>query len=85
MIATEQKTKIEQIAQAILDARALYPDGFLANLYDNLTMPVELRKTHCANDFAVMAAYGLSYKVTESECVVEALMGMYKEMMNGKE
>ena len=54
----EQRTKIEQTAQAILDARALYPDSSLADLYDELTMPVELRKAHQDNDRAVMQAYG---------------------------
>ena len=75
----EQKTKIEQTAQAILDARALYPDCSLADLYDELTMPVELRKAHQANDKAVMQAYGFSIKMTESECVAE-LMKMYQEL-----
>ena len=78
--ADEQKTKIEQTAQAILDARALYPDCSLADLYDELTMPVELRKAHQANDKAVMQAYGFWGKLnTESECVAE-LMRMYKEL-----
>ena len=54
----QQKLKIEQTAQAILDARALYPDSRLADLYDELTMPPELRKAHQANDRAVMDAYG---------------------------
>lgn len=77
----EQKAKIEQTAQAILDARALYPDCSLADLYDELTMPVELRKAHQANDKAVMQAYGFNYKtMTESECVAE-LMRMYKELV----
>ena len=76
----EQKLKIEQTAQAILDARALYPDCSLADLYDELTMPVELRKAHQANDKAVMQAYGFSLKMTESECVAE-LMRMYKELV----
>ena len=76
----EQKAKIEQTAQAILDARALYPDCSLADLYDELTMPVELRKAHQANDKAVMQAYGFNYKtMTESECVAE-LMKMYQEL-----
>lgn len=76
----EQKAKIEQTAQAILDARALYPDCSLADLYDELTMPVELRKAHQANDKAVMQAYGFDYKtMTESECVAE-LMKMYQEL-----
>lgn len=75
----EQKAKIEQTAQAILDARALYPDCSLADLYDELTMPVELRKAHQANDKAVMHAYGFSIKMTESECVAE-LMKMYQNL-----
>ena len=77
----EQKTKIEQTAQAILDARALYPDSSLADLYDELTMPVELRKAHQDNDRAVMQAYGFPVKssFTESQCVAE-LFKMYKEI-----
>lgn len=58
----KQKERIEQSAQGILDARALYPDSSLADLYDPLTMPVELRKAHIANDKAVMAAYGFGIK-----------------------
>ena len=75
----EQKEKIEKTAQAILDARALYPDSTLADLYDELTMPPELRKAHQANDLAVMAAYGFDKKITESECVAE-LMKMYQKL-----
>lgn len=76
----EQKVKIEQTAQAILDARALYPDSSLADLYDELTMPVELRKAHQDNDRAVMAAYGFPVKtMTESQCVAE-LFKIYKEL-----
>lgn len=76
---SEQKAKIEQTAQAILDARAKYPDCSLADLYDETTMPPELRKAHQANDFAVMAAYGFDKKITESECVAE-LMKMYRQL-----
>ena len=75
----EQKARIEKTAQAILDARALYPDSSLADLYDELTMPKELRKAHQDNDRAVMAAYGFSLKMTESECVAE-LMKMYSQL-----
>ena len=76
----EQKAKIEQTAQVILDARALYPDASLADLYDELTMPPELRKAHQANDKAVMAAYGFPIKnFTESDCVA-ALMKLYQEL-----
>ena len=76
----EQKAKIEQTAQAILDARALCPDCSLADLYDEVTMPPELRKAHQQNDKAVMQAYGFWGKLnTETECVAE-LMKMYQEL-----
>lgn len=76
----EQKAKIEQTAQEILNARALYPDSSLADLYDELTMPVELRRAHQHNDKAVMQAYGFWGKLnTESECVAE-LMKMYQNL-----
>ena len=75
----EQKAKIEQTAQAILDARALYPDCSLADLYDEVAMPVELRKAHQENDRAVMAAYGFKVGMTESECVAR-LLEMYQEL-----
>lgn len=79
-----QKAKIEQTAQMILDARALYPDSSLADLYDELTMPPELRKAHQNNDRAVMQAYGFSIKdMTESKCVAE-LMKMYQELTKEK-
>lgn len=79
----EQKAKIEQTAQAILDARALYPDCSLADLYDELTMPQELRKAHQANDKAVMQAYGFKPDMPESEIVAE-LMKMYQKLTEGK-
>ncbi|MCM1523270.1 MAG: methylase, partial [Ruminococcus sp.] len=80
----EQKAKIEQTAQAILDAREKYPECSLADLYDELTMPKELRKAHQNNDRAVMQAYGFDVKaMTESECVGE-LMKMYRKMTGGK-
>lgn len=76
-----QKAKIEQTAQAILDARALYPDSSLADLYDEVTMPPELRKAHQNNDRAVMQAYGFSVKdMTESKCVAE-LMKLYQTLV----
>ena len=75
-----QKAKINQTAQAILDARALYPTCSLADLYDEVTMPPELRKAHQNNDKAVMQAYGFWGKLnTETECVAE-LMKMYLEL-----
>lgn len=77
----EQKERIEKTAQMILDARNLYPDSSLADLYDDLTMPPELRKAHQENDKAVMDAYGFNWrKMSESECVAE-LMKLYKKMI----
>ena len=70
-------------AQAILDARAKYPDSSLADLYDETLMPPELRKAHQANDRAVMAAYGFSTKMTESECVAE-LFKMYESLTKSR-
>ena len=75
-----QKDKIERTAQAILDARALYPDSTLADLYDELTMPAELRRAHQDNDRAVMQAYGFDVKtMTESQCVAE-LFKLYNKI-----
>lgn len=80
----EQKAKIEQTAQAILDARERYPDASLADLYDPATMPPELVKAHQQNDKAVMRAYGFDIKTTtESSCVAE-LMRRYQGLMEGK-
>ncbi len=81
---TVQKAKIEKTAQGILVARALYPDSSLADLYDEATMPIELRKAHRVNDRAVMEAYGFSVKdMTESECVAE-LMKLYQKLVADK-
>lgn len=81
----QQKAKIAQTAQAILDARALYPDSSLADLYDDLTMPPELRKAHQANDRAVMDAYGFikgtAARTSESACVAE-LMKLYQQKVS---
>ena len=76
----EQKARIEQTAQAILDARAKYPDCSLADLYDEVTMPPELRRAHQENDRAVMLAYGFTPgKISESECVAK-LFERYQEL-----
>lgn len=88
-VTKEQKEKISQTAQAILDARALYPDSSLADLYDELTMPPELRKAHQTNDKAVMEAYDMTKIVdgkktwlTESETVAR-LFQIYEELTKG--
>ena len=80
----EQQAKIEKTAQSILTAREKYKDCSLADLYDEVTMPPELRKAHQLNDKAVMEAYGFWGKVkTESECVAE-LMKMYQKLVENK-
>ncbi len=86
-VTKEQEDKISKTAQAILDARALYPDSSLADLYDELTMPSELRKAHQENDKAVMQVYGMTKEVdgkktwlTESETVAR-LFEMYEEIV----
>jgi hypothetical protein len=79
-----QKAKIEQTAQAILDARAKYPDSSLADLYDETTMPPDLRKAHKENDKAVMAAYGFDPKMSETEIVAE-LFKMYEKLAKKKQ
>ena len=77
----EQQAKIEKTAQSILTAREKYKDCSLADLYDEVTMPPELRKAHQLNDKAVMEVYGFWGKVkTESECVSE-LMKMYQKLV----
>ena len=76
----EQKKKIEQTARGILDARAKYPNSSLADLYDSVAMPPQLRKAHQLNDKAVMEAYGFPIKnFTESDCVAE-IMKMYQDL-----
>ena len=76
----EQRAAIEKTAQGILDARACYPESSLADLYDDVTMPPDLREAHRANDRAVMRVYGFSTKLTESACVAE-LMKQYEELV----
>lgn len=76
----QQKQKIEKTAQAILDARVKYPDSSLADLYDELTMPPELRKAHQDNDRAVMEAYGMDIKTTKESDAVAILFKLYQKL-----
>ena len=78
----KQKNDIEKTAKLILDIRNKYLTSSLADLYDELTMPSDLRKAHQMNDKAVMNAYGFKTSMTESECVAE-LMKMYQELVKG--
>jgi hypothetical protein len=76
----EQKETIARTAQAILDARERYPSASLADLYDEVTMPADLRKAHHDNDRAVMQAYGFNVReMSEADCVA-ALMKMYEKL-----
>jgi hypothetical protein len=75
----KQKGQIEQLAHGVLDARALFPNSSLADLYDPLTMPPELLKVHNALDRAVMRLYGFDKDMAEA-VVVAALMEKYREL-----
>ena len=78
----DQKAEIEKTAQGILDARALYPDSSLADLYDPVTMPPELQQAHKRNNVAVMHAYGFDIQNTsEADCVAK-LMQMYQKLVS---
>ena len=81
-LTTSLREKITATAQAILDARNRYPDSSLADLYDPLTMPADLRAAHEANDRAVLAAYGLAADTPESE-IVSHLFTLYAAAVNG--
>ena len=74
-----QKENIELTAKEILDARSLFPDSCLADLYDDIAMPPELRKAHRANDAAVLEAYGFPKDATEAE-IVARLFKMYQDL-----
>lgn len=81
----KQRAAVEYTAQQILNARAKYPDASLADLYDELTMPPDLRHAHQENDKAVMTAYGWNWRgMTESECVAE-LMKLYQKLSAKKD
>ena len=76
----KQRVKIESTAQKILDARALYPESSFADLYDEASMPVELRKAHRENDEAVCEAYGWPDYLPEDD-IVARLFRLYHELM----
>ena len=76
----EQKKAIEATAQAILDIRATLPDSSFAELYDEVTMPYELRQAHRSNDKAVAAAYGLEDILDDEPAIAVALLKLYKSL-----
>ena len=76
-----KRTKVEKTAQMIIEARNKYPTSSYDELYDEVLMPVDLRKAHQENDKAVMEAYDFDWHtMTESECVTE-LMKMYEKLL----
>ena len=75
----KQKAKMEATAQQILDVRSKYPECSFAVLYDETTMPADLRKAHKENDRAVMAAYGFDPKMSEAKIVAD-LFRMYEKL-----
>ena len=77
-----QKARIEKTAQGILDARANHPGDSLADLYDPLLMPADLRKAHIENDKAVMEAYGFNWHTMKEEDCVAELMKMYQKLVD---
>lgn len=79
----EQRTLIETTAQNILDVRAKYPNATLADLYDELTMPADLRKAHKANDRAVAAAYGFENILDDEPAIVTELFNLYERLTKG--
>ena len=83
-LSEKTKEKIESTGRAILEARELFPNSSFADLYDDTTMPIELRRAHRANDAAVMEAYGFTKSASESEIVAQ-LFRMYRKLTNEKE
>ena len=81
----QQKSKIQQTAQEILNVRSLYPDSTLAALYYDNTMPAKLKEAHRANDLAVMEAYSFSGTTTNESEIVSKLMEMYRKITEAKE
>ncbi len=78
--SAEQKEMIEQTAQDILDIRARYPQSTLADLYDELTMPKDLRDAHKKNDRAVAAAYGFENLLDNEPAIVAELFKLYENL-----
>ena len=75
----KRRKRIEETAQAILDARAQHPDTSLAGLYNDSLMPEDLRKAHKRNDAAVCAAYGWPSDLSEND-IVTRLFRLYHEL-----
>jgi uncharacterized phage-associated protein len=77
--AQKNKDAIESAAQAVLDARELYPNSSLADLYDPRSMPKPLVDAHNTLDRLVIAAYGLKSDATEADILTE-LFSRYQHL-----
>jgi hypothetical protein len=75
----KQKANVEAKAQAVLDARAKYPDSSLADLYDPITMPPDLVKAHEQLDRAVEQCYRPKPFESDRERV-EYLFQLYEQL-----
>lgn len=80
-LSEEMKVRLENTAKRILQARNLYPDWTMADLYDDVVMPVELRKSHQENDKAVMEAYHMPIGSTTESDSVARLFELYEELI----
>ena len=78
----EQKDKIEETARQILEVRKKYENSTLADLYNELTMPMDLRKAHEENDKAVLKAYEFKGREMGESELVEKLMVLYNKIIN---
>jgi len=78
-LSMKQQQEIEEAAQRVLDVRSGCSDNSLADLYDPLTMPLELIKAHRLLDSAVDAAYGKKKFVGEAERLA-FLFKLYKKI-----
>ena len=82
---SEQKERIEATAGKILEIRAKYPDSTLADLYDELTMPADLRRAHRQNDLAVAKLYGMEEIIDDEGQIVRELLRRYAELTKSPE
>ncbi len=76
----EWKSRVEISAQKILDARKNYPNASYADLYDEISMPSDLRKAHELNDAAAMSLYGRLKPDMDEETLQVKLLQMYADL-----
>ena len=82
-VSARQREKIEQTAQAILDARKKYSEASFADMYGNMVLFPELLQAHRANDAAVMEAYGFDKNLTEPQ-IINLLLQQYQKLIKQK-